>query len=101
MELRRISQSIPKIKFQINNLMRNSGYCSCEDTRQIVIVLPLFGNDKLPANLLLGWISPDFSPTKFFAGRDTGHEAVIIYRKCSVTKQLRINLLARRVPFLI
>jgi hypothetical protein len=23
---------------------------------------------------------PNFSPTKFFAGRDTGHEAVVFYR---------------------
>ena len=23
---------------------------------------------------------PDFSPTKSFAGRDTGHEAVVFYR---------------------
>jgi len=45
--------------------------------------------------------NPDFSPTKFFAGRGAGHEAVVSYRKCSATKQLRKNLLARRVNFLI
>ncbi|MFT5700794.1 MAG: hypothetical protein ACI8ZB_003679 [Desulforhopalus sp.] len=32
--------------------------------------------------------SPDFSPTKFFAGRDTGHEAVIIYRSLRYLQML-------------
>ncbi len=52
------------------------------------------------------WVSafsfiPDFSPPKFFAGRGAGHEAVVNYCKCLATKQLRKNLLARRVNFLI
>ncbi|MFT5700194.1 MAG: hypothetical protein ACI8ZB_003065 [Desulforhopalus sp.] len=33
-------------------------------------------------------LSPDFSPTKFFAGRDTGHEAVIIYRSLRYLQML-------------
>jgi len=53
-----------------------------------------------PVNRLLYRTSPDFAPTKFFAGRGAGHEAVVSYRKCSATKQLRENLLARRVNFL-
>ncbi|MFT5698556.1 MAG: hypothetical protein ACI8ZB_001411 [Desulforhopalus sp.] len=32
--------------------------------------------------------NPDFSPTKFFAGRDTGHEAVIIYRSLRYLQML-------------
>ncbi len=43
----------------------------------------------------------NISPTKFFAGRGAGHEAVVIYCKCTVTMQLRENLLARRVNLLI
>ncbi|MFT5700485.1 MAG: hypothetical protein ACI8ZB_003359 [Desulforhopalus sp.] len=31
---------------------------------------------------------PDFSPTKFFAGRDTGHEAVVIYRSLRYLQML-------------
>ena len=38
--------------------------------------------------LLLFQPSPDFSPTKFFAGRDTGHEAVIIYRSLRYLQML-------------
>ncbi|MFT5701615.1 MAG: hypothetical protein ACI8ZB_004510 [Desulforhopalus sp.] len=33
-------------------------------------------------------LNPDFSPTKFFAGRDTGHEAVIIYRSLRYLQML-------------
>ncbi|MFT5699000.1 MAG: hypothetical protein ACI8ZB_001856 [Desulforhopalus sp.] len=33
-------------------------------------------------------LSPDFSPTKFFAGRDTGHEAVVIYRSLRYLQML-------------
>ncbi|MFT5702541.1 MAG: hypothetical protein ACI8ZB_005463, partial [Desulforhopalus sp.] len=29
-----------------------------------------------------------FSPTKFFAGRDTGHEAVVIYRSLRYLQML-------------
>ncbi|MFT5701753.1 MAG: hypothetical protein ACI8ZB_004654, partial [Desulforhopalus sp.] len=38
----------------------------------------------------LSWrnTSPDFSPTKFFAGRDTGHEAVVIYRSLRYLQML-------------
>jgi len=32
-------------------------------------------------------VDPDFSPTKFFAGRGAGHEPVVSYCKCSATKQ--------------
>ncbi|MFT5698702.1 MAG: hypothetical protein ACI8ZB_001557 [Desulforhopalus sp.] len=32
--------------------------------------------------------NPDFSPTKFFAGRDTGYEAVIIYRSLRYLQML-------------
>ncbi len=45
--------------------------------------------------------NPAFSPTKFFAGRGAVHEAVVIYCKCTAPKQLRKNLWARRVNFLI
>ncbi|MFT5701091.1 MAG: hypothetical protein ACI8ZB_003980 [Desulforhopalus sp.] len=33
-------------------------------------------------------VNPDFSPTKFFAGRDTEHEAVIIYRSLRYLQML-------------
>jgi hypothetical protein len=58
--------------------------------------------DRVPFNRA----KPDFSPTKFFAGRDTEHEAVIIYWSLRYL-QMRgneaaaENLVTRRVSFSI
>ncbi|MFT5698437.1 MAG: hypothetical protein ACI8ZB_001292 [Desulforhopalus sp.] len=51
--------------------------------------LKVKGNYRQKTLLLWGTPStPDFSPTKFFAGRDTGHEAVIIYRSLRYLQML-------------
>jgi len=42
--------------------------------------------DKRSPQGMILLVSPDFSSTKFFAGRDAGHEAVVSYCKCPATK---------------
>ncbi|MFT5697179.1 MAG: hypothetical protein ACI8ZB_000027 [Desulforhopalus sp.] len=39
-------------------------------------------------------LNPDFSPTKFFAGRDIGNEAVIIYRSLRYLQMLGNEVVA-------
>jgi hypothetical protein len=64
----------------------------------ITLLMDLFLPETFNYTPLWG-VSPDFSPTKFFAGQGAGREAVVSYCKCTATKQLRKNLLPRRVNF--
>lgn len=59
-------------------------------------------NGIVSSKEIIATVGPgDLSPTKFFADRGAGHEVVVIYRECSVTKHLQKNLLTCKVNFLI